>query len=76
MAVGLAELVFFFPSAVSTLFFPHVASSPREDSDRQVAMVSRVTLLVSGAVAILLIPAAAAMIWALLPAFGPAIPPF
>ncbi|MEI8334728.1 MAG: polysaccharide biosynthesis C-terminal domain-containing protein [Chloroflexota bacterium] len=76
MAVGLAELVFFFPSAVSTLFFPHVAGSPREDSDRQVAVVSRVTLLVSGTVAILLIPAAAAMIWILLPAFGPSIPAF
>ncbi len=31
MAVGLAEMVFFFPNAVSTLFFPHVAGSPREE---------------------------------------------
>ena len=76
MAVGLAELVFFFPSAVSTLFFPHVAGSPREESDRQVAMVSRVTLLVSGTVAILLIPAVLTMIWILLPAFGQSIPAF
>jgi O-antigen/teichoic acid export membrane protein len=76
MAVGLAELVFFFPSAVSALFFPHVAGSPREDADRQVAMVSRVTLLVTGAFAILLIPAAVMMIWILLPAFGPSILPF
>lgn len=75
MAVGLAELVFFFPNAVSTLFFPHVAGSRREDSDRQVAMVSRVTFLVTGAVALLLIPAAMLMIWILLPAFGPSIPP-
>lgn len=73
-AVGLAELVFFFPNAVSTLFFPHVAESPREESDRQVAMVSRVTLLVTGAVALLLIPAAVMMIWILLPAFKPALP--
>ena len=29
MAVGLAELFFFFPNAVSILFFPHVAGSPR-----------------------------------------------
>ena len=76
MAVGLAELVFFFPNAVSVLFFPHVAGSPREESDRQVAMVSRVTLLLTGAVALLLIPAAVIMIWILLPAFGPSIPPF
>ena len=75
MAVGLAEMVFFFPNAVSNLFFPHVAGSPREDSDRQVAMVSRVTLLVTGAFALALIPAAVVMIWVVLPDFGPAIPP-
>jgi O-antigen/teichoic acid export membrane protein len=75
MAVGLAELVFFFPNAVSTLLFPHVAASRREDSDRQVAMVSRVTLLVTAAVAIPLIPVAIGMIWILLPAFEPAIAP-
>jgi len=68
MAVGLAELVFFFPNSVSILFFPHVAGSPREESDRQVAMVSRLALL--------LIPAAVMMIWIMVPAFGPSIPPF
>lgn len=73
-AVGLAEMVFFFPNSVSTLFFPHVAGSPREESDRQVAMVSRVTLLVTGAFALALFPAAAVMIWVVLPAFGPALP--
>ena len=74
MAVGLAEMVFFFPNAVSNLFFPHVAGSTREESDRQVAMVSRVTLLVTGAFALALIPAAAVMIWVVLPDFGPALP--
>lgn len=76
MAVGLAEMVFFFPNAVSALFFPHVAESRREDSDRQVAMVSRVTCFVTGVVALLMIPAAIAMIWILLPAFTPSIAPF
>ena len=38
-------------------------------------MVSRVTLLVTGAVALLLIPAAVMMIRLVLPAFGPSIPP-
>ena len=75
MAVGLAELVFFFPNAVATLFFPHVAGSPREDSDSQVAMVCRVTFLVTAAVAVLLVPGAWVMISVLLPAFGPSIPP-
>jgi len=74
MAVGLAEMVFFFPNAVSTLFFPHVAGSPRDESDRQVGMVSRVTLLVTGAFGLALIPAATILIWVVLPAFGPALP--
>jgi O-antigen/teichoic acid export membrane protein len=76
MAVGLAEMVFFFPNAVSTLFFPHVAGSLREDSDRQVAMVSRVTFLATAIVGLALIPAAIGMLWILLPAFIPAIVPF
>ncbi len=77
MAVGLAEMVFFFPSAVAAVFFPHVAGSSREESDRQVALVSRVTLLVSGMVALLLIPGRGLMIWTVLPAFkqcSPATP--
>lgn len=76
MAVALAELVFYFPNAVSILFFPHVAGSPREQSDRQVAMVSRVTLLVSAIVGLLLVPASALMIWLLLPAFTPSLLPY
>jgi O-antigen/teichoic acid export membrane protein len=75
MAVGLAEMVFLFPRAVSTLFFPQVAASSQEDSNRQVALVSRVTLLVSGTFAVLLVPAAAVMIWLVLPAFVPSMPP-
>jgi O-antigen/teichoic acid export membrane protein len=75
MAVGLAELVFFFPNAVSSLFFPQVAASSREDADRRVADVTRVTLLVTGTFAVLLMPASAVMIWLLLPAFEASIAP-
>ena len=75
MAVGLAELVFFFPNAVSTLFFPHVAGSSREDSDRQVPMVTRVTLLITAAVAVALVPAATLLIYVFLPAFVPSLIP-
>jgi O-antigen/teichoic acid export membrane protein len=75
LAVGLAELVFFFPNAVSQLFFPQVAGAPREQSDQQVAVVARVTLLLTGAVAIALVPGAAIMIALLLPAFGPSMEP-
>jgi O-antigen/teichoic acid export membrane protein len=76
LSVALAELIFFFPDAVSILFFPHVAGATREESDRQVVEVSRITVLISAAVAPLLIPAAAITIWVFLPAFGPALPPF
>ena len=75
LAVGLAEMIFFFPRAVSMMFFPHVAGAPRAESDNQVAMVSRVTLLVSSGVALMLIPAAALLIAVFLPAFGPSFPP-
>ena len=74
LAVGLAEMVFFFPRAVSTLYFPHVAGSPREESDRQVAMTSRVTILITGVTAILMVPAATVMIYLVLPAFVPSLP--
>ncbi len=75
MAVGLAEMVFYFPRAVYTLFFPHVAGAPRSESDQQVALVTRVTLLVTTVFAILLFPAAALMIAVVLPAFGPSLVP-
>ncbi len=75
IAVGLAEMVFLFPRAVSTLFFPLVAGSPREESDGQVAIISRVTLLVTGGFAILLIPAAAILLSVFLPAFRPSFLP-
>ena len=75
MAVAIAELVFFFPDAVSTMFFPHVAGSSRDDADRQVALVTRVTFLLSSAVAIAVIPAAYVLIEVFLPAFEPSLVP-
>ena len=68
----MAEMVFFFPNAVAILFFPHVAGAEREDADRQVPMVSRVTFLLTAAVAIALAPIATALISVILPAFTPA----
>jgi Membrane protein involved in the export of O-antigen and teichoic acid len=74
MAVAMAELVYLFPNAVSTFFFPRVAAASREESDRQVAMVSRVTLLLTGAVALALVPVSAIAIELFLPAFEPSLP--
>jgi O-antigen/teichoic acid export membrane protein len=75
MAVGFAELVFFLPNAVSQLFLPQVAEATREDADAQVPMVARITLLITGAGALLLLPGAALMIPLVLPAFGPSLAP-
>jgi O-antigen/teichoic acid export membrane protein len=74
LAVAIAELAYLFPNAVSTFYFPHVAGARRDDSDRQVAAVSRVTLLLTGAVAVALAPAAALAIVILIPSFTPALP--
>ncbi len=74
LAVTMAQLVFFLPNAVSTLFFPHVAGSSRDDSNRQVPMVARVTLLVTAACAIVLGPVATLLIAVLLPAFVGSLP--
>jgi O-antigen/teichoic acid export membrane protein len=74
MGVSMAEMVFFFPNAVSVLFFPHVAGSAREEADRQVPMVSRVTLLMTAAFGLALIPVATVLISVIVPAFTPALP--
>jgi O-antigen/teichoic acid export membrane protein len=75
MAVGLAEMIFFFPNAVSSVFFPHVAGSSREDADRQVAPICRATLLISGFFAVLMVPAAGVLFAVVLPGFDQSIPP-
>jgi len=76
MAVTMAQTVFFFPTAVSTMFFPYVVEASREDSGRNVAMVSRVTLIVTAGFALALAPAVTVMIHVILPAFDDALPAF
>jgi O-antigen/teichoic acid export membrane protein len=75
VAVTMAQLVMFLPTAVSSLFFPHVAGSSRESADRQVPMLSRVTLLLTTGMAVLLIPAAIVLIRVFLPAFESSLAP-
>jgi len=74
LAVAIAELVFLFPNAVSTFFFPHVAGGIRAESDRQVGKVARVTLILTGLVGILLAPAVTIAIMVIIPTFTPALP--
>ncbi len=75
LAVTIAQLVFFLPNAVSSIFFPHVAGAPREDTDRQVAFVARVTLLLTGGMAIVLVPTSIVLIRVVLPAFEQSLLP-
>lgn len=76
LAVSIAEMVFFVPNAVGTLFFPRVAGAPREASDREVAVVARVTLLLTGMGALALAPVGTLLVVVLLPAFTPSLPAF
>lgn len=55
VAVGLAELAFFLPDSVVTVFFPHVAGGSRTEADRDAAVVTRVTM---AATAISVVPLA------------------
>ncbi len=74
MAVTLAEMAAFVPSAVSSVFLPHVAGSRREDADRQVALVARVTLLLTVGTALLIAPVGTLLINVILPAFSATLP--
>lgn len=74
IAVTMAELVFFLPDAVSSLLFSQVAGSAREDVDRELPRASRVTLLVTAAAALALVPVSAVLIHLLLPAFTASLP--
>lgn len=67
VAVSLAELTYYVPDSVSSIFFPRVASETREQANATVAAVSRATAIASGAVAIAIVPASLVLFFVLLP---------
>lgn len=69
LGVSLAELTFFVPDSVSTVFFPRVAGSDRRGADAAAPMVSRMTILVMLLGTVLLVPAAVLAVNVLLPRF-------
>ncbi len=73
-AVSLAELTFYIPDSVSTIFFPHVAGSTEEASNRQVGQVARFTILLTLFAAIGLVPAGWLLFQIVLPTFSDAFP--
>lgn len=76
LAVSLAELAFFVPDSVSTVFFPRVAGSDRRTADELAPLVSRFTVLLTGLAVIGLIPVAFAAVYLIIPDFAPSLPAF
>lgn len=76
LGVSLAELTFFVPDAVSTVFFPRVAGMERDSADEKVASVTRFTVLITLIATVLLIPAAFLAVNLVLPDFRDSLAPF
>jgi stage V sporulation protein B len=76
LAVSLAELTFFVPDSVATVFFPRIAGSERRNADEMTPMVSRMTVLVTLMVSVALIPAAFVAVHLILPNFTGSLPAF
>ena len=76
LGVSLAELTFFVPDAVSTVFFPRVAGMERESADQTVVTVTRFTVLITLIATLALIPAAFLAVNVVLPDFRDSLPAF
>lgn len=76
MAVSLAELTFFVPDSVGTVFFPRVASADRMSANDMTPIICRFTVLVTVLVSLALIPAAFVAVYVILPAFSGCLPAF
>jgi len=74
IAVGLAELLFFLPDSVVTVFFPHVAGGTRAEADGQAGVVTRVTIAATGLAALPLAVAAVIAVNLILPAYVGSLP--
>jgi O-antigen/teichoic acid export membrane protein len=76
IAVTMAEIVFYVPESVSSMFLPRVAAGSHEDSNAMIGRVSRLTMLASVALALMLIPAAFIGIHLVLPKYNDCLPAF
>lgn len=76
IAVSLAELTFFVPDSVSTVFFPRVAAAARASADEMTPIVSRFTVMITAISVIALVPAAFVLVLVVLPAFADSLPAF
>jgi O-antigen/teichoic acid export membrane protein len=76
MAVTMAELIFYIPDAVTTIFMPTVAGSTGTSANAKLGPVSRMTLLVTVSAAICLVPVAWIGLNIALPAYVGCLPAF
>ena len=76
LAVSMAELTFFVPDSVSTVFFPRIAGAERVNANEMAPLVCRFTVLITILSAIGLIPVAYAAVYLILPAFSGSLPAF
>ena len=76
LAVTMAEVVFVAPNAVATMFLPRVAASTDKEAAAMLGQVSRVTLLISVLVALMLIPTAYLGVYLVLPKYTGSLPAF
>jgi O-antigen/teichoic acid export membrane protein len=76
IAVTMAELVFYLPDSISTLFMPRVAGSTVEDANRMLGRFARFSTLISLGVAVALIPVAFTGIHLVLPKYVDCLPAF
>jgi O-antigen/teichoic acid export membrane protein len=75
-AVTMAELVFYVPESVATMFLPKVAGSSHQDASEMLGRVARLTILVSIVVGVALIPMAFIGIHLVLPKYADCLPAF
>jgi O-antigen/teichoic acid export membrane protein len=76
IAVTFAELIFYVPDSISTMLLPRVAGASAADASVIVGRVGRLTMLITSAAAVALIPAAIVGIHVVLPAYIDSIPAF
>lgn len=74
-AVNFAELLFYLPDAISSIFYPTVAASSEGESHQIAPAVARFTVLLTGLGALAMVPAAWVVILLVLPSFTGSMAP-
>ena len=75
-AVVMAELVFFVPNSIATIFLPRVAGSTAVDASQMLGRVARLSMLITVCLAVALVPTAFLGIHLILPKYAACLPAF